>query len=551
MAITNKVPSFRILLDNRRGRWNDIAEHNDIFLIIDGVPVMSGFIDTIRNPLEKIYGRMGGDLLWLEGRGDAAALLELLSNIHLRNHSAKESVEKILGSYNSLKGTLDPTIFIEENAAPASKPPYVSFQVSEESHWGMLDRVSGTLGAPVAFGGQNKFYDFWITPTRGLVFVEAGSKSSGITITVPSGYGVRSKVVDSLPRKTDIWVTGSEVSGTIPLEMQAGWGNQGPNERKDPWTETNGQDYFPGTNCYQPASHGPSQGSQFHNKIGDWMIGGSLVIPKDEGSPMDHGYFYMRFPFPDDGSKWPSQDPAGGLNTFNMTRLDETMREISAIGFFIRCMAGEAHPQFRLEVVDGTTPTTIASKKIPLTPDWIYFQYPFGPSAQAIILRSEFQEDESKISEGQWKMIDVDGSPPQNYPETVFDWSNIAEIRFVGFAPGGSVQYPTLPVLFIDGLRFIKPLIAHYYDPADPVRRPDFHSASWATSYSLARIWAAALAETLRKPLRYLDFDLPGRADIIAGYTFIFEGKTLIARTLTHRFTKDSWKIGIEGFEAS
>ena len=522
--VTNAAPQFNLLIDNRRGIYNSLKELDTVVLTVDSVPLINGRIDTINYSLEKPPTGQGRTLP-IHGRGAFGALCDVVANKCIRDLPADAAVDEVLGLYNSLKLSKDPVIYMNSNRAPSGAR--LTYQWTAKSIQEMLFDISTFLGAPVAFGGVATYYDFYVTPSLGLVFEPSGYRDSGINLGSPVDYEKKDRLVDSLPIKNDVWITGDEVSGCIPLEMMPGYGIQSATERRDPWTEGNAVDFKYGPNV---ASIGDSPTQK---QIGNQSIWIYMRIPKAPGEPDSYAYFYMRFPFPDDGSKWPSQDPAGGLNALNMTRLHETMGEISAIGFFLYPSHGTT---FLIEVVDGTTPTTIASETMSLQGEtWQYFQWPFGP-ASGIGAKKDYT------------IVDPD---PVEYPDTVFDWLNIAEIRFK-FIEFGFEEEPVLLDCYFDGFRFIKPLVAHWVSGAATTFRPLFQSANELTTYGLARAYAYAICQERCEPQAYYELKNLARIDIPPGSKFVLDSKSLVARSIKYRMNKlTGWNVEMEGWEAT
>lgn len=509
-AITNRVPSFRISLDNRNDKYSALLWNDPITLSIDGVGILTGRIDEPDRSISKKEGRV----IELTGRGDGGAFEDILASLHVVNMTPKAIVEKTMSEYNNRKLAGDPPISIQSNRAPDDIT--MAFLWRRKNLWSMLRDVSDQLGAPVALGGKNQFFDFYVDPTDGLYFEEIGYRDSAVSIPANLETMKRTHKIDSLTVKNDIWLWGNTSAGTIPLEMQTGY--VGAGIRQDPWTENNAADYKPGDNV-------AGAGIQNDNTI---KIFGSysIKIPFSALGSDQRGYWYMPFPFgapyPPGGSKWPGQDPAGGFNTYNEVSMTETMGEINAIGFFIRNVLTI---DVLIEVKDGSA-RLAQSEKVHLegatianwfTPVWKYVQLPFGPSANY---------------------------KPMSETDLI-DWSNIAEVRFCVFDLGKSV--PGFDVWF-DGFRFIKPLVVN--KSSGTTRRTMIHNATAFDSYAKAVLYCQALLENLDKPQTYYDFDNLGRVDIPIGYKFSLEGVQLVIRELSYHLSKDQgWMISGRGYE--
>jgi len=515
-AITNRVPGFMIDIDSRFDKWDPLLWNDPITLSIDGQGILRGRIDIPDRGVEKAQGR----ILTLNGRGDAGALEDIQASIHVVNMTPKDIVNKIMNAYSAMRYSADPNITVQSNLAPDDIT--MGFLWKRKGLWAMLRDVSDALGAPVALGGKDTFFDLYVDVTDGFYFEPIGNRDSAVSIPANLETIRRHRIIDSLPVKNDIWVWGNESAGTIPLEMQVGYNGGVGDDRTDPWTEGNAADYKKGLGV-DIISDEPTE-----HVIGSQSIRiTTLVIMSNQRL-----YWYMPFPFgapyPPGGSKWPGQDPAGGLNCYNETKMDETMGEINAVGFFIKC---DTAFNLCLEVKDGTTGATAAGESVRyepgmnfLFPPWNYVQRPFGPSA---------------------------GFKPTNPtapPTEMVDWANIAELRFVVY------NYPygmgTINIFF-DGFRFIKPLVVRCPQvPASPAtRRIQIEPVSNIASYALAKIYGNSVLENLMTPQHYYDFDNLGRVDIPVGYKFSLEGVQMLMREMSCIFSKDEgWIIKGRGF---
>jgi len=515
-AITNRVPAFTIDIDNRFDKWDALLWNDPITLSIEGQGVLRGRLDIPDRSVEKKQGK----ILSLRGRGDAGALEDIQASMHVVNMTPKDIVDKIMNLYSLMRYTDDPAIAISSNLAPDDIT--MSFLSKRKSLWAMYRDVADALGAPVALGGKDQFFDFYVAVTDGFYFEPIGNRDSAVSIPANLETMRRHRIIDSLPVKNDIWVWGNESAGTIPLQMQVGYNGGVGDDRTDPWTEGNAADYKKGAGVDILADEATE------HVIGSQSIKiTTLVIMSNERL-----YWYMPFPFgapyPPGGSKWPSQDPAGGLNAYNETKMDETMGEIIAVGFFIK---SDTAFNIAIEVKDGTTGATAIGESVRYDPGlsvffppWNYVQRPFGPSA---------------------------GFKPTNPtapPTEVVDWSNIAEVRFVVY------NYPygmgTVNIFF-DGIRFIKPLVVRCPQvPATPAtRRIQIEPASNMASYKLAKIYGNSVLENLMTAQQYYDFDNLGRVDIPIGYKFSLEGVEMLMREMSYVFSKDEgWTIKGRGF---
>jgi hypothetical protein len=515
-AITNRVPAFTIEIDNRFDKWDSLLWNDPITLSIEGQGVLRGRLDIPDRSVEKSQGK----ILALKGRGDAGALEDIQASMHVVNMTPKDIVDKIMNAYSTMRYSADPNITVQSNLAPNDIT--MSFLWKRKGLWPMLRDVSDALGAPPALGGKDTFFDFYVDVTDGFYFEPIGNRDSGVSIPASLETIRRRRIIDSLSVKNDIWVWGNESAGTIPLEMQIGYNGGVGDDRTDPWTEGNAADYKKGAGV-DIISDEPTE----------YVIGSqsiritTLVIMSNERL-----FWYMPFPFgapyPPGGSKWPGQDPAGGLNCYNETKMEETMGEINAVGFFIK---SDTAFNLCLEVKDGTTGTTAAGESVRydpgmnfLFPPWNYVQRPFGPSAG------------------------FKPTSPTAPPTDVVDWANIAELRFVVY------NYPygmgTISIFF-DGFRFIKPLVVRCPQvPATPAtRRIQIEPVSNIASYALAKIYGNSVLENLMTAQHYYNFENLGRVDIPIGYKFSLEGVQMLMREMSYVFSKDEgWTIKGRGF---
>jgi hypothetical protein len=526
-VVTNRMPSFDIDLDNRFDKWAGLAWNDPISMGIDGVGVFTGRIDESDSGIEKKQGRV----LNLKGRGNAGALEDIQTSMHIVHMSAHDIVEKIINTYNAMKWAADPFIAVASNLAPDDV--YFTFLWRRRNFWQNLKDVSDALSAPPELGGNDTFYDYYVDPTNGFYFEPVGYRSSGVSIPLGLETMKRDYYVDSLPVKNDVWVFADPSQGTIPLTMQIGYNGGAGDDRTDPWTEDNPQDF-----------------SLYNIDIAttdpDCVIGQksikfiTLVI-----MATDRFYWDLRFPYANAVWPWAAQEPGGGLNTYNEEQLREEMGEWNAVGFFIKT---DTPFSMCMEVVDGKPdPCYACSESVRLDqgsgglawlfPEWHYVQLPFGPSAN--YKPSEWAQGSKK-------------------DQTYIDWSNIAEIRWVGY------NYPygigTIQILF-DGLRFIKPLVVnqreagagtrriHFADMTNISQYGDIRQPPYLSPYKLAKIYARSILENLVDPNRYYDFENLGRTDIPVGYLFSLESRELVMREESYIFSKDEgWKITGQGY---
>lgn len=524
-AVTNRVPQFAIDLDNRFDKWTNLLIWNDpLTMSIDGTGVFTGRLDVFDNGIEKKQGRV----LSITGRGNAGALEDIVTSMHIVRMSAHDIVDKIIATYNAMRYAGDPAISVVSNLAPTDV--YFTFQWRRRDFWQNLKDVSDSLSAPTELGGNDTFYDFYLDQSNGFYFEPVGYRTSGVSIPLGVETLRRKYILDSLPVKNDVWVFADPSQGTIPLTMQIGYNGGAGDDRTDPWTENNPNDY-----------------SKYNIDVvttdADCVIGSTsikFITLSILGS--DRLYWDLRFPY---AGKWPAQEPGGALNTYNEEQLREEMGEWNAVGFFIKT---DTPFSMCMEVVDGkATPTYACSESVRLDqgsgalawlfPEWHYVQLPFGPSAN--------------YKPSEW-------APGSKKDQTWIDWSNIAEIRWVVY--NFPLGIGTIQILF-DGLRFIKPLVVRQYQAGAGTRRihfaemtnisqyGDIRLSPYLSPYKLAKIWARSILENLMEPNRYYDFENLGRTDIPVGYRFSLEGTELVMREETYIFAKsEGWKITGQGY---
>jgi hypothetical protein len=530
-AITNQVGEFELHVDDRFDRWSggaggvyNIQWNDAVIIVLDGTRVFKGRVDK---PIRHVDKSQDAFSVKLTGRDDNGALQDIVASLHFVNADVNNIISEIINTYNVLKYPADPTIGIR-SILPAPGTLNMSFQWKRKSLWSMLGEVADQLGAPVALGGLNTFYDFYVDPFDNFFFEPVGTRSTGIDL---GGIGnpeikIRDYNIDSLPVKNDIFAWGQNSAGMIPLQMQPGW----QPTRADPWTEQNASDYQSGPTGGGIGSITISDDNTAGNFVmGSWSIKILGVIATNPAGQIRF-YWIMPFPFggpyPPGGSKWPAQNPWGYLNVYNEVSLAETMGEISGIGYFLRTDTPFDH---LIEVRD-VNDTLCQSEQVHidpggpfsnwLNPVWVPVSFPFGPSAGYKIVTSG-----------------VDA----------FDWSGVKEIRFVTYINGvGTLN------IFFDGFRFFKPLIANkaLSPPSPNTRRSQIVQATHLSDYKLLALYAQSILENMQNPQQYYELKNVGRNDLQAGYTVTSEGKSLVIRELDYNFEKGpGWEIDLKAWE--
>jgi len=515
-AVTGTVPTGRFDISNRNEKWAALKGNDPISLEIDDVPIFLGRLDAPESGMNK----KGARILSLTGRGNAGALEDIVSSIHVDNMTPAAIVVTIYNEYINRKLSGDPSITIESNLAPNDPGILImNFLWKRKNFWAMLQDLATQLGAPAILGGDGQFYDFYVTPTNGLVFEPVGHRDSEITIPESIETLKAARTIDSLTVKNDIWVWGDQGAGTLPLQMQVGY--VGAGIRQDVWTENNAADYLPGDHV---AGAG-IQNDGVTKKFGSY----SIKIPFSAIGGGERGYWYMPFPFgapyPPGGSKWPAQPPGDRFNTFNETSMTESMGEISGIIFSIR---NAVTLDFLLEVVDEND-YLVQSESSHLegatignwfNPEWKTLQLPFGPSAS-------------------YKSMD---------PLQIFNWAAVKQIRFCVYKTPSIMGFD----VWFDGLAFIKPLVVAIQEAGATSRRTKIKQASTVSTYPQAKTFGRAILENEYTPQTYRNIENLGRVDVPIGSKFKIGTTELIMREATYTMTKSTgWIISGLAWEAT
>jgi hypothetical protein len=535
-SVSQVIPNAVLILSNRGDKYSTVDWHDELIAIVNGVNLFSGYIDTPRRPRSKREGVK----LEVVARGYIASMADVVGNLHFVNNKADYAVAEIVQSYNALKGSADPTISIGSNRAPSSQPPYVTMQQEGKSHIRMLQELGELLGLPEAFSGYDTFFDYYVNSSKQLYFEEIGYRSSGVALLTGDCKRIV-PVIDSLPVRTMFVVFGDQYCGSLPLEMELGYGAQhnGAPWREDPWSELNTEDYLEGPNCVDVQAD-----AGYYVTLE--AIQSTRAIFASFEDPWT-GYFYMRFPLA--SGKWPGQDPAGGFNTYNITNIAdypdddlEYQGEINKIGLYVGYRPGvEQNITFRLEVVTtepklGVDTVTIKTDEKSIAPlgdipgTWTWFEHPFGPGSAV------------GTGDEQWRLV----SPTEDAAPY---WENVSELRFCFNFPASG---PLDSIFYgeIDGLRFVKPLVVKHMDAADTIVKSKHLFEPWAKAYSWAKAWAACQAENERMPQKYTDIETVGKVDIPIAQTFTLNGTEMVARTIKHSISKRrGWTRSIKGWE--
>lgn len=441
----------------------------------------------------------------MSGRGTAGKLDDIIDSIYQINHP-RAIVELIFSRYNDTRKLAeDPAITISENHSPEDIGARWVFK--RLSFWEMLSYVCNWLSAPEDWGGMGYPFDMWIDTDDAFHLAECGYHDTEININYGTEYLDWKRPRTGLDIVNDVWAWGGEGGGRIPLEMQPDYRH--PSGILDPWTEDNAEDFKAGSEV----SSGPNNSGD-HKLFGDYSIWWQT---NELLGPHMQSYIYMNFPFPDNGSKWPSQDPAGGMNTYNETNMKEEMGEISRLEYYLRVRrtAGGGTPtdgftdpvDHYIEVVEGSAPPKVIRSTYDvnnclyytLAPnEWNHFSWEFGPTASNYTWATEPTTSE-------------------------FGWHNISEIRFVvaDWYPspyGLPTPTPFGLQVWLDGLSFVKPLVVNIKDETDKKRRSKFYTDFNISDYLNLKAYATAILERTQKPQYYYEFENLGRVDIPVGH---------------------------------
>lgn len=518
--ITTQIPSCTLKLDNISEIWSALVWNNAIILGLDGTTVFRGRMDKP----DRLTSKKDAKVLTVTGRGNLAALQDVVTSMHVINQAADDVVTALLYEYANRKLSGDPSIPITSNLAPHDVG--VSFQWKRKDLFQCLQDVNTQLGGPAG-----DFYDFYANPSGNYYFEPIGNRASGITIASSTETMTAEQHIDSIPVKNDIWLWANSKGGTIPLNMQPGYNSaQDPPispDPSDPWSEGNAADYtlsVPTLFTFTDDATTAAIGSQSLKFDYSWVIW-----------PATRFYWALTFPIAGTGVVWSAQKPSGHLNCYNECQWDdgtsgmgEQMGEWIACDFFA---ATTDKIDLIIEVKDGTD-TLAQSETVHLEPAtstifpywtypaWVPIAIPFGPSSN-------------------YKCITADAT---------FDWSDVVEIRWVlGNFPPGAIGHISV---WFDGLRFVKPLIINRYQSGAVTRRSIVVTKTAIANYSDAVDYADGLLENRQSAQIYWDFTNIGRADIPVGQTFHVDSLELLLREADYSFTKDKgWTVKGVGWE--
>lgn len=510
-SVTDQVQGLEVELGNLADKYAALKPFDEIVLALNGTQRLYARADSC-NP---DYSKAGAKVFRVKGRQiGGSALQDIVASLQFVDETPADIVDGIIASYNASKGTSDPTITISDNLAPTDITMSPRWQ--RKNYWKMFQELQEALGAPVADGGADEFFDFWIDPatTGNFYFENAGHMDSTIVILDNTEVTKAKRVVDATAVKNDVWVWGNSQAGRIPLDMQL------TSLFGDSWTEGNASDYTKGVGGdgeITVEDHNYDLAEQ--RAIGDACIRIHGKTPSMGASTL-WAYWSMKFAHGEafhtklDG--FTNQDPNDMLNFFNETHMAESMGEVSAASFYLKdCRHPLISPwQFLLEALD-VDDNVARSQQITAratggawywpSEEWLHAAISIGPSAN-------------------WAL--KTGSS--------FDWSSVKELRFLIGGQAGWFDF------YFDGFVFIKPLVVHAYSTTDGVRKSVHISKDGVSSYASAKMLANALLEQQLMPQVYWDFEAIGRDDIQSGYRFTLGSTELLMREQRWQFVKES-----------
>jgi hypothetical protein len=540
-------------LNDANKKFSDLPLHwNDtLTLKVDTATRFIGRIDSLTPPEEKAQGR----ILTVKGRHTGSAALEdYVANLQVTG-TPEDIVAAIIARYTSMKGatyTADPAITIITNSAPDDIT--MAFDWRRKSFWKMLYEVQEALGAPVAEGGKDEFYDFFLDPgTVGdFYFLPMGSLDSAVTIAANTELLKANRIIDGLPVKNEIFLWCNAAGGAVPYEMEEGW-----NETQavpvigltDPWTEGNASDYSSGVGLGGSVTvedHTYTAGELATDDIG---IGLKCIRIHGTTSPLNntaeqYAYWGMKFnhgeAFHTKLDGFTNQDPHDMLNLANETHMDESMGEVSAVRFYLKDLknpittgsfdwTGWVGWQFWLECVDaydnvvrsGQMGATATSGPIYwLTQKWAHPTISIGPTV------------------GNWSQK----------TGASFDWAAVKELKFIIGGKKAALDF------YFDGFKFVKPLIAQARyvsgDSYEKTCRSIVIAKEKIANYQAALLTAQGLLEGQKRPNVYWNFEDIGRTDIPSGYTFNLGSTELLMRDQKWSMTKEGgWLVSATALE--
>jgi hypothetical protein len=525
-SVTDQVQALEVELGNLADKYAALKPFDEIVLKVNGTQRLYARADSC-NP---DYSKAGAKVFRVKGRQiGGSALQDIVASLQFVDEHPDDIVDGIMASYNASKGTSDPTITVASNLAPTDIT--MNFRWQRKNYWKMLQELQEALGGPVADGGADEFFDFWLDPatTGDFYFENAGHRDSTVVILDNTEATKAKRVVDATAVKNDIWVWGNSQAGRVPLEMQEGY-NIG--DVTDPWTEGNAADFT--------ATGSPTTGVTIQDQT-DTGLGLPYVKVGHQSLHMkgfrnmiteERATMHLVFPKDGDGVVWPAQDPGGHFNAYNEIALSESMGEFVGCHFWFK---SNTNCVILIQVTDGAGVVAYSpgyGYQVGWWPpkdagDWQEILFPFGPSAKYSVV--------------------ADTRYP---PVPIFDWSNVVEIAWV--CKASSFQgYPNPNAdYWFDGLYFIKPLVVNAYSTSDGVRKSAHVAKDEIVNYTSAKLIANALLEQQKMAQIYWDFDEIGRDDIPSGFRFTLGSTELLMREQRWQFSKESgWTLTGKAWE--
>jgi hypothetical protein len=513
-SVTDQVQGLEVELGNLADKYAALTPFDEIVLALNGTQRLYARADSC-NP---DYSKAGAKVFRVKGRQIAgSALQDIVASLQFVDEHPDDIVEGIIASYNASKGASDPTITIGNNLAPTDITMSPRWQ--RKSYWKMLQELQEALGGPVADGGADEFFDFWIGPatTGDFYFENAGHEDSAIVVPDNSETTKGKRILDATAVKNDVWVWGNSQAGRIPLEMQL----TDLTGLADTWTEGNAADYT--------ASSSPTAGATVENQTDSGL--GLPYVKVGHQSIHLKGYrnfileeratLHLAFPKAGIGVIWPAQYPGGHFNAYNEVAMSESMGEFVGCHFWFK---SNTNCVVLIQVTDGAGVVAYSSSgygyQVGWWPpkdagDWQELVFSFGPSANYSVVEN-------------------------TKPLPIFNWSDVAEIAWVCKANWGQ-GYPNPNAdYWFDGLYFVKPLVVNAYSTSDGVRKSVHVAKDEIVNYASAKLIANALLEQQMKPQIYWDFEEIGRDDIPSGYRFTLGSTELLMREQRWQFSKEA-----------
>lgn len=511
-SITNQVPAGTIAVADPGGLWDAIDYADAVLFGLDGTDLFRGRVDDWEYSVVK--GPEGGEVIEYTCRGNAGALQDVVTSMHVVSRSAYDIVNDLLAEYANRALSKDPDIVLGSNTAPDNV--YLTFLWKGRDLWSCFQDVSMALGGIPTTG---QFYDFFVDPPGNFYFDPIGINSSGVTISLNSETIAPKRRVSSIPIKNDIWLFANSKMGCVPLNMQLGYNGDGVT---DPWTEGNASDFHLGGTV---ASYFAitDETNPSYVKVGSKSIKISGISGWTLASTDDLSW-YLQFPL---SGKWAAQTPGGHFNAYNECMMsDDTSGMREEMGEFNACdfyLTSNAEFDLYMQVKDSTGLYAV-SPSIHYKPSfwgsltglgWWPIALPFGPS-------------------GSYTVVSDETPPP------LFDWADVTQIGWMIKPPGAWASVD----IWFDGLRFVKPLVVNVTDSGATTRRTQRISKEAIIDYASAVSYARGVLKNQKLPQIYWSLENIGRVDLPTGKTFTYGTTPLLLRETVYDFSKDEgWKL--------